>query len=610
MKNKELKKDVQEEAGRILSEKPNSKDLSVIDNATILLSQLYKEPVKEDVNGIFDPQKNFAIDIFNAWLENDIVIGKAPMQFGKTGSILYLCNELLRPIMKPGENAVFMTSMSDTALYIQNTNNLSNRKFTHSNGKKYRSNIITVKMFPNFRNDAEKYMSEYNIKYLIFDECDYGSGDKSLFNKTFFNRLKRANFNVKLLLVSATPYCALNAVFNGELNSVIVEAQIPDNYFGVYEMLRLGMITDAQDIYGDDSNHTYSVIHRGVDKSMNLSKEFISDLNWFLSQDGGGIAIVRAKNDTESCLIRSLSMSHFRSDIDIISDVNTDVNIDFDAISIGVKSNSIKDVLGDGGQFLYNKVVNNNKKVLLVVINALAAGKDLGDLKEHVRLVVETRRHAVANGSQGLVGRLCGYHDNRNIRIVASKRILELYSKMEINSEVMRDNKFIDEAVELKLDFSTQLKKGARSTKKIIYEKIVHDVFTYEDFYNSDPRLKSLFPETDETFGNWEHLEGVLSGKNSVGLSPINTQRKSKYVKNPEIFATIWRECEDKSIDFGGRFHRFRAEGNDVSRLRIKRGIIMDDEKKVFYIIDRISDGEEDIKHATIKNKSCYIDID
>ena len=58
-----------------------------------------------------------------------------------------------------------------------------------------------------------------------------------------------------------------------------------------------------------------------------------------------------------------------------------------------------------------------NKKVLLIVVNALTAGKDLGDLKQYIRLVVETRKLAVANGSQGLVGRLCGYHDNRNVRI-------------------------------------------------------------------------------------------------------------------------------------------------------------------------------------------------
>jgi len=611
--NSKLKIEAEKEAKRIESQKSTG-ELSLVEAATLTLAKSYIQiediPDFEDENGIFNSQIKFAYDIFHAFLENDIVIAKAPMQFGKTGSMFFLANELLRFIMHSKENVVFMTSMSDTALFIQNQESLSKKRYI-TKGNKIRSNIVVKKMFPDFKKNAEKYIKEFNIKYLIFDECDYGSGNKSLFNKTFFNRLKKENFPIKVLLVSATPYCALNAVFNKELDAAIVDADIPDNYFGVSEMLRLDMITDLHDIYGDGSNEPYNIISRGKDKSINLSEEFTSDLNWFMKQEGGGISIIRAKNDVEAKLIKSLSVSHFKNQMDIISDSDDSEDLDdlddsdFSAISVGVNSIPIKEVLGDGGQFLYNKVVNNEKKVLLIVINALTAGKDLGDLKDYVRLVVESRSRAVANGSQGLVGRLCGYHKNRNLRIIASKKVLSLYSKMEINAEVMCDNDFIDEAVELKLDFSTQLKKGKKSVKKLVYEQNVHDVFSYEDYFNSDSRLKSLFD--DESFGTFEELGHILKGQMSKGLSAINTQRKSKYKKNPLTFDEIWNECENKTISFGNRFHRFRAEGNNKSRLRIKRGLIIDDESKLFFIIDRLDDGKEEVTHATINNKSCYL---
>ena len=570
------------------------------------------DKIEYDVNGIYPTQKEFANDIYNAFLTNDIVIGKAPMQYGKTSTIFYLVNALLTKTLKPDENVIFMTSMSDTALLIQNRNNLETKKFITEKGVRKDSKIIVTKMNPNFRDNAEQLIKDNNIKYIIFDECDYGSGNRSLFNKSFFSRLKKSHFKLKVLLISATPYCALNAVYNNVLDAAIVEARIPENYFGINQMLQHGMVRDINNMYDDeDVKVPYTIISRNENKGFNLSYEFKEDLNWFQSQDGGGLAIVRAKNTNEAHLIEALTIAHFKNSIEILSDVeNTTLSSDneFEAIAIGVNSIAIKEILGDSNITLKNKIIHNGNKILLIVVNALSAGKDLGELKKYVRLVVETRKNAVANGSQGLLGRVCGYHENRNIRMVGSLDILRNYGQLEYDAKVMNDQDFLNEILEFRLDFSTQLNKDRKSKVKTLYEQKIHGVFNISDIVLKNPKLTQLFPDGDDTFGTWEELKGiVINKKRSAGGSAINTQRSSNYEKHAETFKAIWSECKDGSIDFGSRFHRFRAEGNDANRLRIKRGILINDETQEFYIVDRLSDGVKIVTEGSVKNNSCYI---
>jgi len=563
--------------------------------------------VDYDINGIYSSQKEFANDIYNAFLTKDIVIGKAPMQYGKTSTIFYFVNALLSKILKPSENVIFMTSMSDTALLIQNRNNLETKKFITENGVRKDSKIIVTKMNPNFRDNAEQLIKDNNIKYIIFDECDYGSGNRSLFNKSFFSRLKKSHFNLKVLLISATPYCALNAVYSNVLDAAIVEARIPENYFGINQMLQHGMVRDINNIYDEDEDIKipYDIISRDKNKGFNLSYEFKEDLNWFQSQDGGGLAIVRAKNTRDAHLIEALTTAHFKNSIEILSDVNDN---EFEAIAIGVNSIAIKEILGDSNVTLKNKIIHNGNKILLIVVNALSAGKDLGELKNYVRLVVETRKNAVANGSQGLIGRVCGYHENRNIRMVGSLDILRNYGQLEYDAKVMNSQEFINEILEFRLDFSTQLNKDRKSKVKTLYEQKIHGVFKLSDIAFKNPNLINLFPEGDDSFGTFEELKAVvINKKRSASGSAINTQRSSNYEKHVDMFNSIWNECKDGTIDFGSRFHRFRAESNEESRLRIKRGIIVNDETDEFYIIDRLSDGVKIVSEATVKNNSCYI---
>ena len=61
-----------------------------------------------------------------------------------------------------------------------------------------------------------------------------------------------------------------------------------------------------------------------------------------------------------------------------------------------------------------NSEDDNNQKELFL--------SRFGPLKEHVKFVIETRKNQFANSVQGLPGRVCGYHSNRDLIIYANNK--------------------------------------------------------------------------------------------------------------------------------------------------------------------------------------------
>jgi len=561
------------------------------DDVTSTFSLCFEDEVEDDiVNNIFHNSINFAKKIYNALQNKDIVIAMAPMQYGKTSTIDYLSNALLAKDYNQGETTLFLTSMSDTALFIQNKTCLEDKKF-FKNGKWHKSVTYVAKMVPDFKNNPFYYINKLNVKVIVFDECDYGSSEKSVFNQKLFKDIKSKELDVKIVLISATPYCAINAVLTGELDAEIVTAEKPNNYFGVKKMLEYGIVTDIKN-YNKATNVKERKHYRLMSPiTHSLTNEFMTDLDWFIDKEKGGLCLIRAENRKKAKTLKQL--------VEEYSD-------EYEVIVVGVRFDSIKTVLGSDIFALEHSILYENKKIVLIVINALSAGKDLGDLKKHVRLVIETRSKMVANGSQGLVGRICGYHNNTDIRIIASLDILEAYSRLEDDYTILQDTEFINTAVDLGLDFSTQLKKATKSRLTMKYETDINGPFTFDEILNYSPNVTNLFE--NPSYGEYDEIIRIIKdNKRTKSLSAINTQRSEKYLNHPEIFENIWNECVNGTITFANRFHRFRAEVNDLRRLRIKRGLIINDKTKKLYIIDRINDGEEVYKDAEVKNTSCYI---
>jgi hypothetical protein len=105
-----------------------------------------------------------------------------------------------------------------------------------------------------------------------------------------------------------------------------------------------------------------------------------------------------------------------------------------------IGSNSICDFsINEGIKEVSDLILRRGKRVVLIIVQALTAGKDLGMLKEKVRFGIEPRNKQLANGAQGITGRFCGYHKNRNIKIMASLELLNHSSKFEQDWEIFVD---------------------------------------------------------------------------------------------------------------------------------------------------------------------------
>lgn len=327
------------------------------------------------------------------------------MQSGKTGSIKYLCNLILPEInfLKENESVMFLTSMRDSDLYEQNVRALENDL----------SNIIVIKM-DEFKSAGMIEIERNNVKLIIRDEDQYGCGTDSTFDNGFFHNIRLVNDSIPLISVSATPYDVIDAMNKG-YDLDVVNGVRANNYFGINEMLEEGLIINI------DNNYQHFITNE--DDISYLSEE-IKDCILHLNKFDNGIGIIRTSKTSEA--------------IELKNQLNF-VNNDFETIILGCKGECDYNIK-EGLRILPRMIKNQNKKIIVLVIHALTAGKDLKSLKDHVRFVIETRKSQLANCAQGLPGRVCGYHSNRDIKIFANKRILEYFSHFEINPEIMYDN--------------------------------------------------------------------------------------------------------------------------------------------------------------------------
>ena len=198
---------------------------------------------------------------------------------------------------------------------------------------------------------------------------------------------------------------------------------------------------------------------------------------------------------------------------------------------------------------------------IVLVIHALTAGKDLKSLKDHVRFVIETRKTQLANCAQGLPGRVCGYHSNRDIKIYANERILEYFSQFELSPEIMFDNEWMsglrmDEKVgtltthtKLNLLHKSGYFTDIDNTFKLDYDEILSDKgkellgFLSNDQYETLIRLFSPSVYEDNEFVSFcseikgfESLKATEFDYNHLGLN-----YKSVYDFNGTKFKNIYQ---------------------------------------------------------------------
>lgn len=467
--------------------------LSMLDASNELFEELSFVIGNSSLTQIFPNQVinalKIAISIKNG--EKNIAL-VAPMQSGKSGTAYVLCNYILPSIGIIGDqqSVLFVTSMMDKDLYTQNKRNLEKDFYSKTDNCYKHSYINVIKMSDFFNHpNPHKVVSDYNVKLIVRDEDQYGCGQESSFDSAFFNSLRNKMPKIKLLAISATPYDILDAKTRGYEVDVI-EGERPEGYYGITEMLRDNMIED----YPRDFRPTESVYVNGNEKFILNSK--IDEYIKYLLEFESGLGIIRVSNTVSAINTRDTIRNSYGNSI----------------VSIVIGSNSDCDFkIKDGLAEIKKQVISQKKKVVLIVLHALSAGKDLRLLKEKVRFGIECRNKQLANGSQGIAGRLCGYHNNRNFKLLASIDLLEHYSRFEQDWEIFSDENWQNELYNQKIRGLSTQTKFTLNQKAGIFTPIVEiNEYSIEDLksksiknelnYMGDNALDKLLDLFDESF--------------------------------------------------------------------------------------------------------------
>lgn len=450
------------------------------------------------------------------------------MQSGKTGTIKHLCNLILPEIkfLEKHESILFLTSMTDTDLKHQNIRSLEG----------FDSNIFVMPMHK-FKSHGVVEVEKLNVKLIVRDEDQYGCGKESSFDWGFFNNVRKLLPDLPLLSVSATPFDVLDAHIKG-LSVEVVHGLRHQNYFGITEMIEQKMIKPLPE--------NYEHFHVQDDKSF-LSKEIKKSIAK-LQNSLSGFGIIRCRNTSQAVELKSQLSSLNDKEIEVLI--------------IGCKKEadiSIK----DGLSLLPRKIRVERKKVILLVINALSAGKDLKKLKSEVRFIIETRTRQIANCVQGLPGRVCGYHDNRDILIFANKRILDYYSDFETNPELFDDPDWITElffdekilSLSTHLKLQMQSKSGVKTPIENCFELDVNDLFSSK----GERLLYFLTPEEyRDLLRSFDKEQYDKSKRISVSRNQdIQIRVSSNYKKYNTVFKN-WHK--NKGDDIKGLFNHHNKQ--------------------------------------------------
>ena len=470
----------------------------------------------------------------------------APMQSGKSGTIFFLCNYVLPEIgyLKGRERVLFVTSMRDVDLYTQNCR-LTRDFYNVREGVCEDSRIQVLKIDGLFgSNSVVRRIDNNNIKAIIRDEDQYGCGQESTFDRGFFSRIRRALPSLPLVSVSATLYDLSDAKSKG-FPVEIENGFIPPNYFGISQMIELGLI---EDLPRNFRPYTKSRTRAGGVLAELTPKmdEYMQHLMSF--EDG--IGIVRVTKTDVGKDLKDVAESKYGRDITCMI----------------IGSNGCDFSISDGIQEVKSLVVSQGKRVLLIVIQALAAGKDFGRLKEKIRFGIESRNRQLANGAQGIPGRICGYHNNRSFKLMASLELLDKYVIGEENIELLSQDKLQKEAYNANI-------KGL-STQTIIVqdqkESVITKVTDYFDLDIEELRAKGrgkLSFLTDDQFKSllsffvfsvYSDVSSVRLGNTGVPPADKTTVRvASNYnlLEDNRVFKN-WKSVENPNADFGSIFFK------------------------------------------------------
>lgn len=506
---------------------------------------------------VYENQKRTAEKVFNSiQLGNKRIHLVAPTQSGKTGTIIHLAN------MLPESNFILTSGMMDNHLFNQNSHI----------AEVAASNVRAVKIHTLLKEpNPKKIVKDLDIKYITIDENHFAIGEDSRLDK-FIQELSILCPDVVIIWIGATGYHLINS----DIIDDTIQMDVPYNYYGANDILNSGNIIDSKNFEYlselDSKKRKASDIDYGV-----KINESMTPLLEHLKSFKNGLGIVR---------VRSKSIAHVLKE-----SLGNRFPYAKVVVAVSGEGSSIAESIKDA------KMLSKSKRIILIVCGGLKAGVDLGDTKSVVRFIVETYK-TCASVSQGLVGRVCGYHSNRTCLFVANTKAIELQASYERDFRVVNEEFLSELFDEDKVALATNLSmKKSRDSKRIksyygnVYKVGVNDNLNKEWFkgYNSDylNKVYDLMDEIEKAEGNFR----VLPKHHPSKTDRINTIQSGKF-KNRGQFDSYLRKMDNR-VNFSNVFHRFSFTSEGKRRNQDKINF-----SSVFH---RFADTSEDRKSGGVK---------
>ena len=533
---------------------------------------------------VYENQKQTAQKVLNSInLGNRRIHIVAPTQSGKTGTVIHLA-ELL-----PDKNIILTSGMMENQLYNQNSYIAEN----------YSENIKAVKIHELLKEpNPVKLISDLDIDVIVIDESHYGVGKEGRLDK-LIKFLSNRCPELIIIWVGATGYQLIHSPIIDDT----VQMVVPNNYYGVSDMLR-------SDLLIDNNGFTYlEAVNQDVRRKANIdygvviNNSFRNVLDYFKGYDNG-LGIIRTnKKDTAEVIKVALNNS-----------------FPYAKVLIATSDTGIADIVKNA------QMVSRKKRVILIVVQGLKAGVDLGETKSIVRFVIETYK-TMASISQGLVGRICGYHNNSQCLIITDKRALELQASYENNYRVINDD-FLEEMFSLG---DTRLAANLNFGSKKEYRS--------DSYYGGKVyKIENIDDVTPDIFGNYnvKYAEKVrqlmYKIRNSNGryninwredypnkdTDRINTLQSGKFKKRYQ-FEGYLKKINRDNFNFSSVFHRFndstgdRGTSNYAGGITNKQyaevtkvGVVYDHTTETFYLAVRDENKTSTRVLTSVNNKTIF----
>ena len=204
-------------------------------------------------------------------------------------------------------------------------------------------------------------------------------------------------------------------------------------------------------------------------------------------------------------------------------------------------------------------ILKRGKRVVLIIVQALTAGKDLGMLKEKVRFGIEPRDKQLANGAQGITGRFCGYHNNRNFKLMASTSLLNHYAQFEQDWEIFADENWRNDLFNSKVRGLSTHTKFVKTQAEGMFTPIENIVYiSYDELITEQGRNKLQFIDEDAYNRLLDYFQPTFYDVKTKGTrfnqKGVTVRISSAYNQNSNRVYRNW-DC-NLEADFGSVFFK------------------------------------------------------